>query len=108
MRNRYVLLADVVVFALAACGAFGLRFDWYFFQNRPEFVAYVVAAPVIKAAVFYLFGMYGRFWRYATVDDVVALMITSSAASIAAGIYISAGIFIFDFISEFSRSVFVA
>ena len=23
--------------------------------------------------VFYLFGMYGRFWRYATVDDVVAL-----------------------------------
>ena len=104
MRNRYVLLADFVVFALAVCAAFGFRFDWYFFQARPEFQPYVIAAPIVKVVVFYLFGMYGRFWRYATVDDLVALLLASSVASVAMAIYVSAGIFLFGFISEFSRS----
>jgi FlaA1/EpsC-like NDP-sugar epimerase len=108
MRNRFVLLADVIAFMLAVCGAFGLRFDWYFFQTRPEFVPYVLAAPVIKALVFYAMGMYGRFWRYATVNDIVALMIANAVASIAMAAYVSAGIFAFHFINEFSRSVFVA
>ena len=108
MRNRYVLLADFAVFALAVCAAFGFRFDWYFFQARPEFQPYVIAAPIVKVVVFYLFGMYGRFWRYATVDDLVALLLASSVASVAMAIYVSAGIFLFGFISEFSRSVLVA
>lgn len=108
MRNRYVLLADLVVFAVAVCGAFGLRFDWYFFQNRAEFVPYIIAAPFIKVLVFYVFGIYGRFWRYATVDDLVALMVANVAASVVMGVFISAAIFAFGWISEFSRSVFVA
>jgi FlaA1/EpsC-like NDP-sugar epimerase len=105
MRNRYVLLSDLVVFAVAVCGAFGVRFDWYFFQTRPEFVPYVIAAPAMKTLVFYLFGMYGRFWRYATVDDVVALMIANSAASVVMAVFVSLSLFVFDFLSEFSRSV---
>jgi len=68
VKNRYVLLADLAVFTIAVFGAFGLRFDWFFFANRSEFVPYVLAAPPIKAVIFYLFGMYGRFWRYATVE----------------------------------------
>jgi FlaA1/EpsC-like NDP-sugar epimerase len=108
MRNRYVLLADIVVFIVAVCGAFGLRFDWYFFDKRPEFLPYVLAAPIIKPLCFYLMGMYGRFWRYATTDDMVALLIAGSVASVAMAAYVSAGIFLFGFISEFSRSVLVA
>ena len=107
MKNRYVLLADLVVFVIAVFGAFGLRFDWYFFDNRPEFVPYVLAAPPIKVLVFYLFGMYGRFWRYATVEDVVALMIANSAASVAMAVFVSLSIFAFGFMVEFSRSVLV-
>ena len=105
MKNRYVLLADLIVFGVAVFGAFGLRFDWFFATNRPEFVPYVIAAALIKPVVFYLFGMYGRFWRYATVDDVVALMIANSAASVAMAVFVSLGIFVFGFIFEFSRSV---
>ena len=107
MKNRYVLLADLAVFVIAVFGAFGLRFDWYFFTNRPEFQPYVLAAPAIKAVVFYLFGMYKRFWRYATVDDVVALMIANSAASVAMAAFVSLAIFAFGFMVEFSRSVLV-
>jgi FlaA1/EpsC-like NDP-sugar epimerase len=108
VRNRYVLLADATAFMAAVCAAFGLRFDWYFFHSRPEFLPYVIASPIVKIAVLYLFGMYGRFWRYATVDDMVALMLAGSAASVAMAAYVSAGIFWFGFIYEFSRSVFVA
>lgn len=107
MRNRYVLLADLAIFALAACAAFGLRFDWYFFQNRPEFLPYALAAPLVKSAVFYAFGMYRRYWRYATTEDLVALAIASSAASIPMAVLVS-GALLFHLIAEFSRSVLVA
>jgi FlaA1/EpsC-like NDP-sugar epimerase len=108
MRNRYVLLVDFAVFTVAVCGAFGLRFDWYFFVNRPEFVPYVLAAPVIKVAVLYVFGMYARFWKYVTVDDLVALMVAGTTASVMMAIYVSAAIWIFGLMTEFSRSVLFA
>ena len=107
MRNRYVLLADAAAFLVGVCGAFGVRFDWYFFRHRPEFVPYLLAAPVIKVAVFHAFGMYRRFWRYASVQDVTALCIANSAASVAMAIFVSLGIYR-GFIYEFSRSVLIA
>jgi FlaA1/EpsC-like NDP-sugar epimerase len=94
-------------FAIAAAAAFGLRFDWYFFQTRPEFSSYVVAAPLLKVCVFYAFGMYGRFWRYASLDDMVALAVASTAASVAMAVFVFLG-FYNARIVEFSRSVLVA
>src|SRR5688500_18863529 len=38
MRNRYVLLADLVALAICALGAFVLRLDW-FFTRSPEYTA---------------------------------------------------------------------
>ena len=107
MRNRYVLIADLFAFAIAVCGAFGVRFDWLFFKTRPEFIPYVVAAPIIKAVVFYAFGMYRRFWRYATVDDLIALTIANSAASVATAVFILSSLF-FGWMTEFSRTIIVA
>jgi FlaA1/EpsC-like NDP-sugar epimerase len=106
MRNRYVLLFDVIAFALAVCGAFALRFDLYFFRSRPEFVPYVLVAPAIKALIFYGFGIYRRFWRYASVNDLVALALADSTASVAMAAFVSVGIFR-GFIYEFSRSVLI-
>jgi FlaA1/EpsC-like NDP-sugar epimerase len=107
MRNRYVLVADVAMFLVAVCGAFGFRFDWYFFRDRLEFVPYAIAALVLKPLVFYGFGMYRRFWRYATIDDMLALVIANSAASVAMAVFVSGALFI-GRIHEFSRSVIFA
>jgi FlaA1/EpsC-like NDP-sugar epimerase len=107
MRNRYVLLADVAMFLIAVCGAFGFRFDWYFFRDRPEFIPYAVAALVLKPVVFYGFGMYRRFWRYATIDDMLALVIANAAASAAMAGTVWAALSL-DVIHEFSRSVVAA
>jgi len=107
MRNRYVLLADALAFLIAVCGAFGLRFDWYFFRDRPEFLVYLIAAPIIKVPMFYAFGIYRRFWRYASIDDLMALGIADSAASVAMAVFVSLAIYR-GFVYEFSRAVVIA
>ena len=41
MKNRYVLAIDALLITLAAFAAFTARFDFMFFQHRPEFVPYL-------------------------------------------------------------------
>jgi FlaA1/EpsC-like NDP-sugar epimerase len=85
-RNRYVLLADLVGFACAAAGAFALRFDWLFLANRPEFPLFLTAVVIIKPSVFLMFGMYRRVWRYTSLQDLLGIVLATSAASIALAI----------------------
>src|SRR2546425_1613205 len=83
MRNRYVLLADLPLIAIAAFGAFVARFDLLFYQHRPEFRIYLLAALAIKPTVFFLFGMYGRYWRYAGLQELPGAFFGGTASSIA-------------------------
>ena len=107
MRNRYVLLADLPAIAVAACAAFGLRFDVFFLQNRPEFLPFLVAALLVKPLVFYWFGMYQRFWRYATIQDLIALGFANCAGAVAMGVFVAVQTYL-GHITEFSRAVLVA
>lgn len=104
MRNRYVLLADAGLIPIVAFAAFALRFEWRFYTERPEFLAFVAAAFVIKLTVFYLFGMYRRYWRYASVPDLMAVALASSASLIAMGTFVAAAL-VYDLVLEFSRAV---
>lgn len=88
MRNRYIVVADVCLIPVVAFAAFALRFDWRFYTARYEFLSYVVAAMVIKPLVFYLFGVYRRYWRYASVQDMVALFLAASASLVAMGAFV--------------------
>lgn len=83
MRNRYLLLADVPLVWIAALMAFVLRFDLRFSAYGEEFLVFAAAATVIKPLVFYAAGVYGRYWRYASVPDLVTLLIAATVASIA-------------------------
>lgn len=103
MRNRYVLLADICLIPIVAFAAFALRFDWVFYTLRHEFLPYVAAALVIKPTVFYFFGMYRRYWRYASVQDLMALLLAVSASIVAMGMYVTGMIYGSHF--EFSRAV---
>ena len=104
MRNRYVLLIDLPLIALAACGAFLLRFDWFFALNRPEFVPFLTTALILKPIVFMAFGLYGRYWMYATVNDLVVVVMGVTAASGALALLVGIGMTMHT-IQEFSRSV---
>ena len=106
MRNRYVFLVDVVAIASAAFGAFVLRFDWWFFQYRQEFPVFLAAALVIKPAIFYGFGLYRRYWRYASVRDLNAVVFASGAAAVAMSLFVGLALPL-GLIQEFSRAVLV-
>ena len=103
MRNRYVLLLDLPLLALAAWGAFLLRFDW-FFLSRPEFLPFLGTVLVVKPIVFACFGLYGRYWKYASAGDLVVVAMGVTAASAALGLIIGTAM-ITQVIVEFSRSV---
>lgn len=104
MRNRYILLGDLLLTAFAAAGAFALRFDWRFYEYRAEFVPYLVAAVLIRPLVFYAFGMYRRFWRYASVGELIATAVAVLASSLFLAVSVAVA-FVVRSSFEFSRAV---
>jgi FlaA1/EpsC-like NDP-sugar epimerase len=104
MRNRYVLLADVLAVAIAATGTFVLRFGWLFLDERREFPWFLGAAVVVKICVFLRFGLYRRFWRYAGFWDLMAVAHANTAASVLFGLVMS-GLRVTSVIDGLSRSV---
>ena len=95
MRNRYVLAADLVAVILCLVGAFVLRLDW-FFQRQPDYtVAFnfaLAAALVVKPTVYYAFGLYRRYWRYAGMPDLLVIFLAVSAGTAAVALVVAAGI----------------
>ena len=106
MRNRYVLLADVCLIPIVAFAAFALRFDLRFYTVHPEFLSYVAAAMLIKPVVFHSFGMYRRYWQYASVKDLLAVLLAASASLVAMGVFVTFRL-IENQLFEFSRAVLV-
>lgn len=104
MRNRYVILADTCLIPIVAFAAFAFRFDWRFHDVRTEFPAYVAAAMVIKPVVFYVFGMYRRYWRYTSLPDLMAVLVAACASLVAMSIFVTA-VWVLDPLVEFSRVV---
>lgn len=104
MRNRYVLLADLPLVAIAAFGAFALRFDWVFVRYRREFWPFLATVLILKPAVFYVFGMYKRYWRYATAQDLLAVTLAVSTASVGAALYVGVGRSL-GLVGDFSRPI---
>lgn len=104
MRNRYVLIADVPIVVLAALGAFVLRFDWFFASFQRDFVLYAIAAVLVKPVVFYGFGLYSRFWRYASGRDMLAVVLAVSTSSVLMALLVGAALYT-HVIEQFARSV---
>ena len=106
MRNRFVFLLDPPLVAAAALGAFVLRFEWTFAVFRPEYLPFLIAAVVVKPMIFAAFGLYTRYWRYASVLDMVLIAagVTASSLALAAlvAVLVMTGV-----IQEFSRAVLV-
>ena len=103
-RNRYVLIADLAIFALAALGAFVLRFDWFFQPFQQEFVWFACAALAVKPLVFLAYGMYGRYWPFASIRDFLALALAVATSTVVMGLFIG-GILVTHVIEQFARSV---
>lgn len=104
MRNRYFLVADLFLIVCSALVAFALRFDWLFFRHRPEVWLFVAAALTIKPITFLALGLYRRYWQYASVGDLIAIVLANVVASLWLALFVLTGLAAALFV-EFSRSI---
>jgi len=106
MKNRYVLLLDLPLVAAATICAFVLRFGWTFATTRPEYPFVLVAGLLAKPVIFRLFGLYNRYWRYASVFDLLLIAVAVTTSSLVMGAIVAAGVTA-GVIEQFSRAVWV-
>ena len=76
VRGRYLLLIDLVSVALAAVAAFVIRYEallrvWPYIRHNAFFL---VAVVLVRPTIYYLFGLYRRWWRYASVSELVTIV----------------------------------
>jgi FlaA1/EpsC-like NDP-sugar epimerase len=74
VRNRHLLVADVLLVPMAAVLAFALRLDTGQLQMYVRtMLIYALAAPLIQIPIFAALGLYSRYWRYAGADELLLL-----------------------------------
>src|SRR5207249_511782 len=86
-RGRHLAALDIAASGLAFISSFALRFDAPSDQFDTYIAAYVWALPILivfRMTSFLRFRLYQRVWRYASVEELVAVLIAVTASSLAA------------------------
>jgi len=74
LRNRHFFLVDLIALPLAILLAFVLRLDAVGLQDYlPAILATIVVGVPIYLLIFRRMGLYSRYWRYASVDELLQI-----------------------------------
>jgi len=83
LRNRHFFLTDLVLLPAAVVVAFALRFDAMDMpRHTRSMLLFMALAVPIKLIVFRLFGLYRRYWRYASVDELMLIVLVTGVSSL--------------------------
>ncbi len=84
IRNRHLMLWDLVTQPVVILLAFWLRLD---FSLSPSYLdvalRYGLVAPLVKVPIFYLLDIYRRMWRYSGLDEARAIVVAAGLAAAA-------------------------
>ena len=85
LRNRHFFAIDLAILAITPFLALVLRVDVpYAIQPfLPDLLVYMAYAIPLRLAIFRFFGLYQRYWRYASIDELVQLAVMNLAALVA-------------------------
>lgn len=74
LRNRYLFAGDLVLLAVAVYVSYVLRLETLDLgAHWPGFLLFTGLALVITPLVFGRAGVYARYWRYASVEELLLL-----------------------------------
>lgn len=74
-RARHLLVFDVLAIGMSILAAFGLRFDANDVTGRlAPYLPAALLPLIIMPPVFIAFGLYRREWRYASINEMFALV----------------------------------
>ena len=83
LRNRWMLLGDLLLIIVSGLGSFALRTDLgpLFVYYLPQAVWLIGISLVVKPLIFRAFGFYRRMWIYASVQElkIIFLGVTTSS-----------------------------
>jgi FlaA1/EpsC-like NDP-sugar epimerase len=108
IRNRFLLAADLILIVTSVLASFGLRLDLgpLFLSYLPHAATMALIALVVKPIVYYLFGLYRRYWVYASTRELQLIAVTTATASVATALAIMLAILVGIMPANFPRSVF--
>ncbi len=87
LRNRHLFLLDLILLPLAVYCSFVLRLDAPSLEPyRIGMMLYAAAAVAITTFTFKQTGIYSRWWRYASVDELVLLVSVVGIATLVASV----------------------
>lgn len=82
-RNRYFFALDIILLLFIPTISLALRLDAAAWPSA--FVAgllyFTLLTLVVKLPLFFIFGFYRRYWRYASVDDLIAIALAIALAT---------------------------
>ncbi|MBU0704773.1 MAG: polysaccharide biosynthesis protein [Chloroflexi bacterium] len=82
LRNRHFFLIDLVLLPAATVLAFALRLNTVDLQGyRPHILFFLALAVPVKLLTFRLLGLYRRYWRYASTDELVFISVAVGVSS---------------------------
>ncbi|QRN82924.1 polysaccharide biosynthesis protein [Chloroflexota bacterium] len=108
IRNRYLLMGDIFLSLVSVMASFIIRLELFaiFDTYRISLLWMLGLVIVIKPIIYYFFGIYRRLWRYASIRELVLIIMAVSTASIIVSA-IMITLFATDVFTGFPRSVLV-
>lgn len=108
IRNKYILLGDLLFIVIVVLGSYvlGFEMDALFFQYLPSAYWMVGVALLVKPLIYYFFGLYRRMWLYASVQELKLIVIAATAASVIVSV-IMVSLLTFGVLNGFPRRVLV-
>ncbi len=84
IRNRFLLAGDLVLIVTSVLASFALRLDLgpAFVYFMPQAWLMVAVALVVKPTVYYFFGLYRRYWVYASVRELRLIAVATAGAQV--------------------------
>ena len=106
LRNRHFFFIDLALLPAAAVLSFALRLDAAGMQHwTSAILVWIILSVPIKLLVFYWFGLYRQFWRYASVDELVLVALATAVGEIVAAALLFAVVVPLSGINAFPRSI---
>lgn len=108
IRNRYVLVGDLILIVMCVLGSYALRLELgtlfvYYIQSAYFMIG---VSLIIKPLIYHYFGLYRRMWVYASVQELkIILFAVTIASALVAATMIS--LFTLRMFGGFPRSILI-
>ncbi len=107
IRNRFLLAGDLLLIVTSVLASFALRLDLgpTFVYFMPQAWLMVALALLVKPTVYYFFGLYRRYWAYASVRELRLIAVATVAAEVVVALMLMLAIVTSLLPATFPRSV---